>query len=145
MLEVGVPDADAAEADLGGLLAAVAEVEQRPLAPHVHLDGAGHGPVEAHQLDVAHRSPPCRRNLAPPLTRCLPARAGVLADARWPTSPPPSRRPRASRSRSRTTRRRSTATRRPPRPPRGRRTGSSPAGAGSPPGARASRWTSAAS
>src|SRR3954451_17216358 len=83
MLEVGVPDADAAEADLGGLLAAVAEVEQRPLAPHVHLDGAGQRPVEAHQLDVAHRSPPpWRRNLALHLTGCLPARAGVLADGR---------------------------------------------------------------
>src|SRR3954452_555856 len=56
VLEVGVPDPDAAEAGLRRLLAAVAPIERRPLAAHVHLDGAGHGPVEAHQLDVAHRS-----------------------------------------------------------------------------------------
>src|SRR3954451_7009583 len=56
VLEVGVPDPDSAKACVRRLLAAVAPVERRPLAAHVHLDGAGHGPVEAHQLDVAHRS-----------------------------------------------------------------------------------------
>jgi hypothetical protein len=56
VLEIRVPDPDAAEADLGGLLAAVAPVEQRPLAPRVHLDGPRQRPVQAHQLDVAHRS-----------------------------------------------------------------------------------------
>src|SRR3954453_16676378 len=54
--QVGVPDPDAAEADLRGLLAAVAPVERRPFAADVDLDRSGHGPVEAHQLDVAHRS-----------------------------------------------------------------------------------------
>src|SRR3954453_17187315 len=56
MGEIGVPDADAAEADARRLLAAVAPIERRPLAPPVPVDGTGQGPVEAHQLDVAHRS-----------------------------------------------------------------------------------------
>src|SRR4051794_2067293 len=62
VLEVGVPDPDAAEAGLRRLLAAVAPIERRPLAAHVHLDGAGHGPVEAHQLDLPYLPPPLPAN-----------------------------------------------------------------------------------
>ena len=53
VLQVGVPDADAAEPDLARLGAAVGPAEQAPLAPDVHLDRTGDRPVEADQLDVA--------------------------------------------------------------------------------------------
>ena len=45
VLEVGVPDAHAPEADALRLLAAVAQVEEAPLAAEVHLDRAGDRPV----------------------------------------------------------------------------------------------------
>ena len=114
VLEVGVPDPDAREADLRGLRAAVAPAEQAPLAADVHLDRAGHGPVEAHQLDVAHRSllllavEPAPRAAAPGAPGLnLTRRRGCLACARrascrsacTATSRRRSRRPRASRSR----------------------------------------------
>ena len=38
VLEVGVPEADAGEADARGLLAPVAQVEEAPLPTEVHLD-----------------------------------------------------------------------------------------------------------
>ena len=42
--------------DARGLLAAVAQVEEAPLAPDVHLDGPGRRPVEADELvAIAHR------------------------------------------------------------------------------------------
>jgi hypothetical protein len=50
VLEIGVPQPDAGEADPRRLLASLAEVEQAPLAPDVHLDGTGRGPVEADEL-----------------------------------------------------------------------------------------------
>ena len=57
VLEVGVPEPDAPKPDAGGLLAAVAEVEQAPLAPEVHLHRPGRGPVERDQIIAsAHRS-----------------------------------------------------------------------------------------
>ena len=52
VLEVGVPDAEPAEADLARLGAAVGPVEEAPLAPDVHLDRPGDRPVEPEQLDV---------------------------------------------------------------------------------------------
>ena len=52
VLEVGVPDAEAAEADPSGLDAAVGPVEEAPLAADVHLDRARDRPVERNQLDL---------------------------------------------------------------------------------------------
>jgi hypothetical protein len=52
MLEVGVPQADAAEADPGGLRAAAAEIEQAPLAAGRDLHRPAQRPVQADQLDV---------------------------------------------------------------------------------------------
>ena len=60
VLEVGMPDADAPEPDPRGLLAALAEAEEAPLAPEVHLDRPGGGPVEADEVVAAAHSP---RNL----------------------------------------------------------------------------------
>jgi hypothetical protein len=51
MLDVGVPEAEAGEADLGGLGAAVGEVVFAPLATGVHVDRSGGGPVGVGQLD----------------------------------------------------------------------------------------------
>src|SRR4029453_14427280 len=45
VLEVGVPQPDAPEPDAGRLLAAVAEVEQAPLAPEGHFHRPRRGPV----------------------------------------------------------------------------------------------------
>ena len=50
VLEVRVPEAGAAEADAGRVLAAVAEVEEAPLPPDMHLDRARDGPVEPEQV-----------------------------------------------------------------------------------------------
>ena len=61
VLEVGVPDADAREADALRLGAAVAEVEQAPFAPDVDLDRTGDRPVQPDQL----ASPIARPPLAP--------------------------------------------------------------------------------
>ena len=52
VLEVGVPDPDAAEPDLARLGAAVGPVEEAPLASDVHLDRPGDRPVEGDQLGV---------------------------------------------------------------------------------------------
>ena len=52
VLEIGVPDPDAAEPDLARLGAAVGPVEEAPLAPDVHLDRPGDRPVEGDQLGV---------------------------------------------------------------------------------------------
>ena len=46
VLEVGMPDPDPREPDALRLLAAVAEVEEAPLAPGVHLDRPGDRPVQ---------------------------------------------------------------------------------------------------
>ena len=57
VLQIGMPDAEAAEADLAGLGAAVVPVEEAPLASDVHLDRARDRPVERNQLDPpAHHS-----------------------------------------------------------------------------------------
>ena len=59
VLEIGVPEPDAREADARGLLAALAEVEEAPLPTEVHLDGTGRRPVEADDLvGGAHRGQP---------------------------------------------------------------------------------------
>jgi hypothetical protein len=50
VLEVGVPEPDALEPDPRGLLAAIAEVEEAPLSPDVHLDRSGRRPVEADEV-----------------------------------------------------------------------------------------------
>ena len=51
-----MPEPDAPEADARGLLAALAKVEQAPLAPEVHLHRARRGPVERDQVVArAHR------------------------------------------------------------------------------------------
>ena len=54
VLEVGVPEPDALEPGTRGLLAAVGEVEQAPLAPAVHLHRA---------LTSSSRAPAARRRL----------------------------------------------------------------------------------
>src|SRR5207302_928195 len=41
VLEVCVPQADAPEPDAGGLLAAVAQIEEAPLPSEMHLDRSG--------------------------------------------------------------------------------------------------------
>ena len=70
VLEVGVPEPDAAEADARRLLAALAKVEEAPLAPEVHLHRARRGPVEGEQVVArAHQ----RRNLT-----CAPLRSQFL-------------------------------------------------------------------
>ena len=50
VLEVGVPEPDPAEADARGVCAAVAQVEEAPLASDVHVDGPGRRPVERDQV-----------------------------------------------------------------------------------------------
>src|SRR5581483_8434358 len=56
VLEIGVPDTDAAEADARGVRAAVPQREQAPLASGVHLDGTGDRPIETDHVGVgAHR------------------------------------------------------------------------------------------
>ena len=56
VLEVGVPEPDPAEADPRRLRAAVAQVEEAPLAAHVDLDRAGDRPVETEQVVAGHRA-----------------------------------------------------------------------------------------
>ena len=59
VLEIGVPEPEAGEPDARRLLAAVAQVEEAPLAPDVHLDRTGRRPVEADELvGGAHRGQP---------------------------------------------------------------------------------------
>ena len=59
VLEVGVPDAEAAEPDLARLRAAVGPVEEAPLAPDVNLNRPGDRPVQAEELRVlAHAGLP---------------------------------------------------------------------------------------
>ena len=53
VLEVGVPEPDPAHADARRLRAAVAQVEQAPLPPDVHLDRTGDRPVETEQFVAA--------------------------------------------------------------------------------------------
>src|SRR3954471_1904564 len=95
-------------------------------------------------LTAAPPHGPCRfrgwpaSNLTRRRGAVLPAGARLLVDSCGPpTSPRPTRRRLASRPRSRTTPRPSTATPRRPPPPARARSGSSPADAGSPAGARA--------
>ncbi len=55
VLEIGMPEPDAGEPDPRGLLAAVTQVEEAPLAADMHLDGTGRRPVEPDQLvAIAH-------------------------------------------------------------------------------------------
>ena len=52
VLEVGVPEPDAAEADALRLCTAIGEVEEAPLAAGVHVHRAGCCPVENDQVAV---------------------------------------------------------------------------------------------
>ena len=54
VLEIGVPEADPAEADAGGLDAAIFEIEEAPLPSVVRLRGAGRRPVEPEQFVGGH-------------------------------------------------------------------------------------------
>ena len=55
VLDVGMPQAKALEADLGCLGAAIAPVERAPLTAYVHIRGTANRPVKGQQLDLAHR------------------------------------------------------------------------------------------
>jgi hypothetical protein len=85
MLDVGVPEPDALEADPGCLAAAVLPLERAPLPADVHLRRTAHRPVEGQQIDLAHRRSSSlrgteERKLAPRPGRVQPTRADVLAD-----------------------------------------------------------------
>ncbi len=62
VLEVRVPDADTGEPHPLRLRAAVAEVEEAPLASRVHLHRSRDRPVEPDQFDFSHRVTPLRRS-----------------------------------------------------------------------------------
>ena len=112
VLDVGVPEPETAEADTGGLRAAIAPGEGAPLSSDVHLGGPGDRPVQGHQVDFAHRvSSSLRRTmckLPPPTSAGQPSRAGLLVTTRERPGRPGPRRPRrgaramgSGRSRSR--------------------------------------------
>jgi hypothetical protein len=79
VLEVGVPEADPAEADASRLRAAVAQVEEAPLASGVHLDRTGDRPVEPEQLVARHGAD------EPNLWTGVPT-TGMICAASWLTS-----------------------------------------------------------